>query len=59
MTAVIFDAFGTLLKIQGGRHLFRRLLKIGVDQGRMRALFWVSGMASWSATTSPASRHWG
>ena len=37
MTAVIFDAFGTLLKIQGGRHPYRRLLKIGVDQGRRPA----------------------
>ncbi len=34
MTAVIFDAFGTLLKIQRGRHPYRTLLKIGVDHGR-------------------------
>ncbi len=37
MTAVIFDAFGTLLKIQGGQHPYRRLLKIGVEQGRRPA----------------------
>lgn len=32
--AVIFDAFGTLLKIQGGRHPYRRLLRIGQANGR-------------------------
>lgn len=32
--AVIFDAFGTLLKIQGGRHPYRQLLQIGRAQGR-------------------------
>lgn len=34
IAAVIFDAFGTLLKIQGGRHPYRSLLKIGIEQGR-------------------------
>ena len=37
MTAVIFDAFGTLLKIQSGRHPYRSLLKIGIEQGRRPA----------------------
>jgi HAD superfamily hydrolase (TIGR01549 family) len=37
MTAAIFDAFGTLLKIQSGQHPYRRLLKIGVEQGRRSA----------------------
>ncbi|WP_312727406.1 HAD family hydrolase [Stutzerimonas kunmingensis] len=32
--AVIFDAFGTLLKIQGGRHPYRSLLKLGQMIGR-------------------------
>ena len=32
--AVIFDAFGTLLKIQGGRHPYRSLLKLGPRNGR-------------------------
>ncbi len=32
--AVIFDAFGTLLKIQNGRHPYRRLLKLGQSGGR-------------------------
>lgn len=32
--AVIFDAFGTLLKIQNGRHPYRRLLKLGLSRGR-------------------------
>ncbi|MOA01914.1 Phosphoglycolate phosphatase [compost metagenome] len=32
--AVIFDAFGTLLKMQAGRHPYRRLIKLGIAQGR-------------------------
>lgn len=32
--AVIFDAFGTLLKIQNGRHPYLKLLKLGQAQGR-------------------------
>lgn len=32
--AVIFDVFGTLLKIQGGRHPYRQLLQLGRAQGR-------------------------
>jgi len=32
--AVIFDAFGTLLKIQNGRHPYRSLLKLGQMSGR-------------------------
>lgn len=32
--AVIFDAFGTLLQIHNGQHPFRRLIKLGIAQGR-------------------------
>ncbi len=32
--AVIFDAFGTLMKIQDGSHPYRQLMKIGKAQGR-------------------------
>lgn len=32
--AVIFDAFGTLLKIQNGQHPYRRLIKLGQANGR-------------------------
>ncbi|QOZ97711.1 hypothetical protein Pstu14405_21390 [Stutzerimonas stutzeri] len=32
--AVIFDAFGTLLRIQDGRHPYRQLLTIGRANGR-------------------------
>ncbi|GAB6389983.1 HAD family hydrolase [Stutzerimonas marianensis] len=32
--AVIFDAFGTLLRIQGGKHPYRSLLKLGQMIGR-------------------------
>ena len=32
--AVIFDAFGTLLKIQNGQHPYRRLIQLGISQGR-------------------------
>lgn len=32
--AVIFDAFGTLMKIQDGSHPYRQLMKIGKAHGR-------------------------
>lgn len=32
--AVIFDAFGTLLKIQGGQHPYLQLFKLGKARGR-------------------------
>ncbi|MGY2956561.1 HAD superfamily hydrolase (TIGR01549 family) [Pseudomonas sp. TE6349] len=34
MTAVIFDLFGTLLEIRNRRNPFRRLLRLGSQQGR-------------------------
>nr|WP_249683153.1 HAD family hydrolase [Pseudomonas syringae] len=32
--AAIFDAFGTIIRIENGRHPFRQLLKLGIAQGR-------------------------
>lgn len=32
--AVIFDAFGTLLKIQSGQHPYRKLMRLGQASGR-------------------------
>jgi HAD superfamily hydrolase (TIGR01549 family) len=32
--AVIFDAFGTLIKIQAGAHPYRKILQLGIEQGR-------------------------
>lgn len=32
--AAIFDAFGTLVKISEGRHPYRKILKLGIEQGR-------------------------
>ena len=32
--AAIFDAFGTLVKIGVGTHPYRKILKIGIEQGR-------------------------
>lgn len=32
--AVIFDAFGTLIKISKGSSPYRKILKIGIDQNR-------------------------
>jgi HAD superfamily hydrolase (TIGR01549 family) len=32
--AVLFDAFGTLIKIKDGAHPYRTILKIGIQQGR-------------------------
>src|SRR5471030_1859189 len=34
MDAVIFDAFGTLVKIHDGSHPYRKILKEGIRQGR-------------------------
>jgi FMN phosphatase YigB (HAD superfamily) len=34
VSLAIFDAFGTLLKIGEGTHPYRRILKLGIDQGR-------------------------
>lgn len=32
--AIVFDAFGTVVQIEQTRHSFRKLLKIGANQGR-------------------------
>lgn len=32
--AAIFDAFGTLVKIGGGTHPYRKIFKLGIEQGR-------------------------
>lgn len=34
IAATIFDAFGTLLKIREGSHPYRKILRLGIDQGR-------------------------
>lgn len=34
ISVAIFDAFGTLLKIGEGTHPYRKILKLGVEQGR-------------------------
>lgn len=34
MRGVIFDAFGTLVKIHEGNHPYRQILKLGIKQGR-------------------------
>ncbi|BBP73860.1 haloacid dehalogenase [Pseudomonas sp. Seg1] len=34
ISAVIFDAFGTLIKISKGSNPYRKILKIGIEQGR-------------------------
>lgn len=34
VSAAIFDAFGTLIKINEGSHPFRKILKLGIEQGR-------------------------
>lgn len=34
VTTAIFDAFGTLLQIREGTHPYRRILKLGIEQGR-------------------------
>lgn len=34
VAAVIFDAFGTLLKIDKGSNPYRKIIKLGIEQGR-------------------------
>jgi FMN phosphatase YigB (HAD superfamily) len=34
VTTAIFDAFGTLLQIREGTHPYRKILKLGIEQGR-------------------------
>lgn len=34
VSVAIFDAFGTLLKIEEGSHPYRKILKLGIEQGR-------------------------
>ncbi|MBD8707181.1 HAD family hydrolase [Pseudomonas sp. CFBP 13711] len=34
VTTAIFDAFGTLVKIGEGTHPYRKILKLGIEQGR-------------------------
>lgn len=34
VSAAIFDAFGTLIEINEGCHPFRKILKLGIEQGR-------------------------
>lgn len=34
VSAAIFDAFGTLIEINEGSHPFRKILKLGIEQGR-------------------------
>jgi HAD superfamily hydrolase (TIGR01549 family) len=34
VSAAIFDAFGTLIKIENGSHPYRRILQMGIEQGR-------------------------
>ena len=34
LLAAIFDAFGTLVKIGEGTHPYRKILKLGIEQGR-------------------------
>lgn len=34
VTTAIFDAFGTLLRIREGTHPYRRILTLGIEQGR-------------------------
>lgn len=34
VSAAIFDAFGTLIKMSEGTHPYRKILKLGIEQGR-------------------------
>ncbi len=57
--AVIFDAFGTLMKIQDGSHPYRQLMKIGKANGRRSRPDDASVLMKFPITLTQAAAHLG
>lgn len=57
--AVIFDAFGTLIKIQDGSHPYRQLMKIGKAHGRRPRPDDASFLMKSAITLTQAAAHLG
>jgi FMN phosphatase YigB (HAD superfamily) len=57
--AVIFDAFGTIMRIENARQPFRQLLKLGIAQGRRLRPDDASTLMSHSWSLAQAADHFG
>ncbi|SEK58488.1 FMN phosphatase YigB, HAD superfamily [Pseudomonas agarici] len=57
--AVIFDAFGTVIRIENARHPFRQLLKLGIAQGRRPRPDDASALMSHPWSLAQAADHFG
>ena len=57
--AAIFDAFGTLIKIQDGAHPYRQLMKIGKAHGRRPRTDDASVLMKSAITLTQAAAHLG
>nr|WP_238451413.1 HAD family hydrolase [Pseudomonas amygdali] len=57
--AVIFDAFGTIIRIENARHPFRQLLKLGIAQGRRPRSDDASALMSHPWSLAQAADHFG
>ena len=57
--AVIFDAFGTIIRIEKARHPFRQLLKLGIAQGRRPRPDDASALMSHPWSLAQAADHFG
>lgn len=57
--AVIFDAFGTLVKIGAGTNPYRKILKIGIEQGRRPKLSDAEELLSMPMDLRQAADHFG
>jgi FMN phosphatase YigB (HAD superfamily) len=57
--AVIFDAFGTIIRIENARHPFRQLLKLGIAQGRRPRPDDASALMSHPWSLAQAADHFG
>jgi FMN phosphatase YigB (HAD superfamily) len=57
--AAIFDAFGTLVKIGVGTNPYRKILKIGIEQGRRPKVTDAEDLLSMSMDLRQAAEHFG
>jgi FMN phosphatase YigB (HAD superfamily) len=57
--AVIFDAFGTLVKIGVGTNPYRKILKIGIEQGRRPKITDAEDLLSMSMDLRQAAEYFG
>lgn len=58
-TTVLFDAFGTLIKIRGGVHPYRKIMRIGMEQGRKPSPTDAESLLSTPLNLIEAANHFG